>query len=41
MFNSFLTFGDEKAPDASRTRGLKSSFYCFMKTQPMLEHGCL
>jgi hypothetical protein len=27
MFNSFLTFGDEKAPDASRTRGLKSSFY--------------
>ena len=35
------TFEDEKAPDASRTRGLKSSFYSFMKKQPMLEHGCL
>ena len=40
MFNPFLTFGDEKAPDASRTRGLKSSFNYFMKAQPSKD-GCL
>ena len=27
MLNTFLTFGDEKAPDAPRTRGLKLLFY--------------
>ena len=30
----------QKAPDASRTRGLKSSFNYFMKTQPSKD-GCL